>query len=75
MERYPYAKRVLILTGAVFGLWLVFAFGVRIVGVGVAGVEPEAWVLTAMMTGPFALAGIVLLAGVTAGVERIFRKA
>ena len=45
----------------------------RIFNVVIAGVQPEAWVLTAMMTAPFTI-GVVLLATVgTALVETVVR--
>ena len=45
----------------------------RIFNLVVAGVQPEAWVLTAMMTAPFTI-GVVLLATVgTAVVETVAR--
>ena len=45
----------------------------RIFNLVVAGVQPEAWMLTAMMTAPFTI-GVVLLAAVgTAVVETVAR--
>ena len=69
MNCYRWTKRVFLSGLVIFGLWFVFAFVARILGVVIAGVEPEAWVLTAMMTAPLAIAAVSLLAGGTAVVE------
>ena len=74
INRYRWTKRVFVSGLVIFGLWFVFAFVTRILGVVIAGVEPEAWVLTAMITAPLALGEVALLAGGTAVVERVFRK-
>ena len=75
MSRYRWTKRVLIFVLVIFGLWFVFAFVARVLDVVIAGVEPEAWVLTAMMTAPLAIAGVAVLAGGAAAAERVFRRA
>ena len=74
MSRYRWTKRVFLSGLVIFGLWFVFAFVARLLGVVIAGVEPEAWVLTAMMTAPLAIAGVAVLTGCAAAAERVFRK-
>ena len=74
MNRYRWTKRVFLSGLMIFALWFVFALATRILGVVIAGVEPEAWVLTAMMTAPLAIAAVAVLAGGAAVVERVFRK-
>ena len=74
MSRYRWTKRVFLSGLGLFGLWFAFAFEARILGIVIAGVEPEAWVLTAMMTAPLAIAGVAVLTGGTAAAERVFRK-
>ena len=74
MSRYRWTKRVLLSGLVIFGLWFLFAFVTRILGVVIAGVEPEAWVLTAMMTAPLAIGGVAVLAGGPAVVERLVRR-
>ena len=62
------------LGGVVFlATLIVFVAVTRIFNVVIAGVQPEAWALTAMMTAPFTI-GVVLLATVgTALVETVVR--
>ena len=74
MSRYRWTKRVFLTCLGLFGLWVGFAFVARVLGLVIAGVEPEAWVLTAMMTAPLAIGGVALLAGGTAALERLFRR-
>ena len=74
MNRYRWARRIFLSGLVIFGLWFGFAFVVRVLGIVIAGVEPEAWVLTAMMTAPLAIAGVAVLTGGTAAAERVFRK-
>ena len=47
-----------------------FAAVVRILNVPVAGVQPEAFVLTAMMTSPITVGGVLVAIGISALVER-----
>ena len=72
MSRYRWTKLVFLSGQVIFGLWFGFAFAARVLGVVIAGVDPEAWVLTAMMTAPLAIGAVAVLAGGTAMVERLF---
>ena len=74
MSRYRWTKRVFLSALGLFGLWVGFAFVARVLGLVIAGVEPEAWVLTAMMTAPLAIGAVALLAGGTAALERLLRR-
>ncbi len=46
----------------------------RISGVVIAGVQPEAWALTAMMTAPFTVGAVSLFTLVTALTETMLRR-
>ena len=46
----------------------------RIFGVIIAGVQPEAWALTAMITAPFTVGAVSLLTLVAALLETLFRR-
>ena len=46
----------------------------RISGVVIAGVQPEAWALTAMMTAPFTVGAVSLFTLVTALMETMLRR-
>lgn len=74
MGRYRWARRIFLSGLVIFVLWLVFAFVARVLGLVIAGVEPESWVLTAMMTAPLAIGAVAALAGGTAVVERLLRR-
>ena len=47
---------------------------VRIVNVPLGGIQPEAFVLIAMMTAPFTLGAVLLATLVTAGLEMMVRR-
>ena len=55
MDRYRWTLRVAIGGVAFLAAIAVFVAVVRISNVMIAGVYPEAWVLTAMMTAPFTI--------------------
>ena len=64
-------KRVAIVGCGLLALVTLLVAVVRIFGVVIAGVQPEAWVLTAMMTAPLTI-GVVALATLgTAVVEKV----
>ncbi len=46
----------------------------RIFGVAIAGVRPEAWALTAMMTAPFTVGAVSLSTSVAALTETLLRR-
>lgn len=74
MDRYRWTLRVTIGGVACLAVIAGFVAVVRGFGVMIAGVYPEAWVLTAMMTAPFTI-GIVSVATIaTALVETIRRR-
>ena len=73
MNGFHRTKRVAVVGCGLLALMVLLVAVVRISGVVIAGVQPEAWVLTAMMTAPFTV-GLVLLATLgTAAVEAALR--
>lgn len=73
MNGFHRTKRVAVIGCGLLAVIALFVTVVRISGVVIVGVQPEAWVLTAMMTAPFTV-GLVLLATLgTAGVEAALR--
>ena len=73
MDGFHRTKRVAFIGFGLLAVIALFVAVVRISGVVIAGVQPEAWVLTAMMTAPFTV-GLVLLATLgTALVEAALR--
>ena len=63
-----------IFSGGILGAVVVFLVVVRSLNITVAGVEPEALVLTAMMTAPFTLGFLLLLVLGAAAAERVLRR-
>ena len=74
MKSRSWAARVAIFSGGILALFVVFLVVVRSLDVTVAGVEPEALVLTAMMTAPFTLGFLLLLVLGAAAAERVVRR-
>ena len=73
MNAYHRTRRVAVVGGGLLALIALFVAVVRLLDVVIAGVQPEAWALTAMMTAPLTI-GIVLLATLgTAAVETVLR--
>ena len=74
MNGYRWAVRVGLVGLGVLVLWVVFVFVVRVLDVPVGGIQPEAFVLTAMMTAPFVLGAVLFVTLGTAGVEALVRR-
>ena len=71
MKRRPWAARVAIFSGGILTVAVFFLVVVRSLNLTIAGVEPEALVLTAMMTAPFTLGFFLLLVLGAAAAERV----
>ena len=74
LKSRPWAARVAIFSGGILAVAAFFLVVVRALNVTVAGVEPEALVLTAMMTAPFTLGFFLLLVLGAAAAERVVRR-
>ena len=70
MNGYRWTIRIRLAGQGLLALWAAFVAVTRISGVVVAGVQPEAWVLTAMMTAPFTM-GLVSLFTVAMAAARL----
>ena len=55
----------------VWAMFVAFARGFVLV---IAGVQPEAWALVAMMTAPFTIGAVLLATGGTALIETVLRR-
>ena len=73
MDRYRWTLRVAIGGVAFLAAIAVFVAVVRAFNVMIAGVYPEAWVLTAMMTAPFTI-GLVSVATIATALVETFRR-
>ena len=74
MNDYRWTLRVAVGGVGLLALVAAVALVLRIFDVVVAGVQPEAWVLTAMMTAPFTVGTVSVLTIATALVETILRR-
>ena len=74
MNAYGWTVRVAFGGVALLTLWALFVAVTRIFDLVIAGVYPEAWVLTAMMTGPFTIGTVSVLVIGTALVEKVLGR-
>ena len=74
MKSRSWAARVAIFSGGILAVAVLFLIVVRSLNVTVAGVEPEALVLTGVMTAPFTLGFLLLLVLGAAAAERVVRR-
>ena len=73
MNAYRWTVRVALGGVTLLVLWGVFVAVARIFDLVIAGVYPEACVLTAMMTAPFTIGTVAVLVIGTALVEKVLR--
>ena len=73
MDRYRWTLRVAIGGVGFLAVIAVFVAVVRVFNVMIAGIYPEAWVLTAMMTAPFTI-GLVSVATLATALVETFRR-
>ena len=74
MNAYRWTVRVALGGVGLLTLWALFVTVARIFDLVIAGVYPEAWVLTAMMTAPFTIVTVAVLVIGTALVEKVLRR-
>ena len=74
MSGYSWTVRIALGGLGFLALWVAFVAVTRIFGVVIAGVQPEAWALTVMMTAPFTIGLAPVLTIGTALVETVLRR-
>ena len=74
MNGYRWTKRIGLGGLGFLALLAAFVAVARISGVVIAGVQPEAWALTAMMTAPFTVGAVLLFTLVAALTETMLRR-
>ena len=74
MNGYRWTIRIALGGLGFLALLAAFVAVTRIFGVVIAGVRPEAWALTAMMTAPFTVGAVSLLTLVAALLETVLRR-
>ena len=73
MKAYRWTTRIALAGIGILAVIVAFVAVVRILSVPIAGVQPEAFVLTAMMTSPFTV-GAVLVSIITATLVETLRR-
>ena len=74
MKSYRWTKRIAIVGAGALAVIGISAIAVRSINVPIAGVQPEAYALTAVMTAPFTIGAVLLTVGIVALVETYHRK-
>ena len=74
MNGYRWTVRIALGGLGFLALLVAFVAVTRIFGVVIAGVQPEAWALTAMMTAPFTVGAVALFTLVAALLETVLRR-
>ena len=67
MRNLRFTHRVAAVGFGILAVWVVFVVVVRIVNVPLAGVQPEAFAMGAMLTAPLTLGGVLLVTLVSGG--------
>lgn len=72
MKNYRWTVRIAITGTALIVALSIFVSVVQLFGTPVAGIQPEAFVLTAMMTSPFTIGAVLVSTGTAALTEKIY---
>ena len=74
MKNYRWTIRVASTGTALIAAITIFVIVVRVLGTPIAGIQPEAFVLTTMMTGPFITGAVLISTGTAALTEKVCRR-
>ena len=74
MSSYIWTRRVGFAGLRLLVLWVVFVAVVRVLNVPLAGIQPEAFAMVAMMTAPFTLGGVLLATLAAWALETVVRR-
>ncbi len=74
MNRYRWTGRIAFAGAGFLALIIAFVATVRVLNVALAGAQPEAFVLTAMMTAPFSIGAVIISTMAAAVVESQLRR-
>ena len=74
MKNYRWTIRIASTGAALIAALAIFVIVVRVLGTPIAGIQPEAFVLTAMMTAPFTIGAILASTGTAALTEKVCRR-
>ena len=74
MKNYRWTIRIASTGAALIAALTIFVIIVRVLGTPIAGIQPEAFVLTAMMTAPFTIGAVLVSTGTAALTEKVCRR-
>ena len=74
MKNYRWTIRVDSTGAALIAAMTTFVIVVRVLGTPIASIQPEAFVLTAMMTAPFTIGTVLISAGTASLTEKVCRR-
>lgn len=74
MARYIWTRRVGFVGLVLLVLWVAFVVVVKVLNVPLAGIQPEAFVMVAMMTAPFTLGGVLSASTAAWVLETLVRR-
>ena len=74
MKNYRWTIRIASTGAALIAAITIFVIVVRVLGTPIAGIKPEALVLTAMMTAPFTIGAVLVSTGTAALTEKVCRR-
>ena len=74
MKNYRWTIRIASTGAALIAALAIFVIVVRVLGTPIAGIKPEAFVLTAMMTAPFTIGAVLVSTGTAALTEKVCRR-
>ena len=74
MKNYRWTIRVASTGTALITAITIFFIVVRVLGTPIAGIQPEAFILTATMTAPFTIGAVLVSTGTAALTEKVYRR-
>ena len=74
MKNYRWTIRIASTSTALIAALAIFVIVVRILGTPIAGIKPEAFVLTTMMTALFTICAVLVSTGTAALTEKVCRR-
>ena len=74
MKNYRWTIRVASTGAALIAAITIFVIVVRVLGTPIAGIKPEAFILTVMMTAPFTIGAVLISTGTAALTEKVCRR-
>ena len=74
MKNYRWTIRIASTGAALIAALAIFVIVVQVLGTPIAGIQPEAFGFTAMMTAPFTIGAVLISTGTAALTEKVCRR-